>query len=112
MLVVVDQFSKWVECNALSDQTAERVVRTLVSEFIGRFGCPLELHSNQGRNFESRMFKEVCDLLKIDKTRTTSYRPTANGGKYEPHNFANTPLLYPRTARRLGSTHGPCRYGD
>ena len=37
MLVVVDQFSKWVECYALSDQTDERVARTLVSEFIGDF---------------------------------------------------------------------------
>ena len=79
MLVVVDQFSKWVECYALSDHTAEWVARTMVSAFIGRFGCPLELHSDQGRNFESRMFKEVCDLLKIVKTRTTPYRPSANG---------------------------------
>ena len=79
VLVVVDQFSKWVEGYALSDQTAERVARTLVSEFIGRFGCPLVLHSDQGRNFESRMFKEVCDLLNIVKTRTTPYRPSANG---------------------------------
>ena len=47
MLLVVDQFSKWVECYALSDHMAERVARTLVSEFIGRIGCPLELHSNQ-----------------------------------------------------------------
>ena len=79
MLVVVDQFSKRVEGYALSDQTADRVVRTMVFEFIGRFGCPLEFHSDQGRNFESRMFKEVCDLLKIVKTRTTPYRPSANG---------------------------------
>ena len=50
VLVVVDQFSKWAECYVLSDQTAERVARTLVSEFIGRFGCPLEFHSDQGRN--------------------------------------------------------------
>ena len=78
-LVVVDQFSKWVECYALSDQTAERVARTLVSEFIGRFGFPLELHNDQGRNFESRMFKEVGDLLKIVKTRTTRYSPSENG---------------------------------
>ena len=53
VLVVVDQFSKWVECYALSDQTAERIARTLMSEFIGRFGCPPEYHSDQGRNFES-----------------------------------------------------------
>ena len=50
-----------------------------MSKFIGRFGCPLDLHSDPGRNFESRMFKEVCDLSKIVKTRTTSYRTSANG---------------------------------
>ena len=50
--MVVDQFAKWVDCYAPSDQTAQRVARTLVSEFIGRFGCTLELHSDQGRNFE------------------------------------------------------------
>ena len=35
-----------------------------------------------------------------------------SGGTYEPHHFADTPLLYPRTAGRLGSTSGHCRYGD
>ena len=79
VLVVVNQFSKWIEWYALSDQTAERVARTLVSEFIGRFGCPLVLHSDQGRHFESRMLKEVCDLLNRAKTRITPYRPSANG---------------------------------
>ena len=79
VVVGVDQFSKWVECHALSDQTVERVARTLVSEFIGRFGCTLELHSDHGRNFESRMSKEVFDILNIVKTRTTLYRPSANG---------------------------------
>ena len=79
VFVVVDQFSKWVECYALSDQTAETVASTLVTEFFGRLGCPLELHIDQGRNFESRLFKQMCDMLQIAKTRTTPYRPSANG---------------------------------
>ena len=73
--MVVDQFFKWVECFDLSDQTTERVARLLVSEFIERFGCPLELHSDQGSNVESRMFKEAGDELNMIKTRTTPYRP-------------------------------------
>ena len=79
VLVVVDQFYKLVECYALSDQTAERVARTVLPEFIGRFGLPLELHGDQCPNFDSRMFTEVCDLLTIVKTRTTPYQPSANG---------------------------------
>ena len=31
VFVVVDQFSKWVECYALSDQTAETMASTLVT---------------------------------------------------------------------------------
>ena len=79
MLVMVAQYSNWVECYALSDQTADRVARILVSEFIGRCGCPVELYSDQCRYFESQMFNEVCDLLNIVKTMATPYRPSANG---------------------------------
>ena len=68
MFVTVDQFSKWVECYALSYQTAEKVAST----------CLLELHSDQGWNLESRLFKQMGDMLQIAKTRTTPYRPSAN----------------------------------
>ncbi|VDI58319.1 Hypothetical predicted protein [Mytilus galloprovincialis] len=37
------------------------------------------MHSDQGRQFESGLFKELCAKLKIDKTRTTSFRPQSNG---------------------------------
>ena len=39
----------------------------------------MEIHTDQGRNFESELLKEMCELLEIGKTRTTSYRPSANG---------------------------------
>ena len=47
-------------------------------ECVARFACLLEMHTDQGRNFESQLFKEMCELLEICKTRTTSYRPSAN----------------------------------
>ena len=43
------------------------------------FGCPFVLHSDQGRNFESDLWKEICSLLEIHKTRTNPYRPESDG---------------------------------
>eukprot|EP00731_Ephydatia_muelleri_P004933 Em0002g1109a len=37
------------------------------------------VHSDQGRQFESILLKEVCNLLQIRKTHTTPYRPQGNG---------------------------------
>lgn len=79
VLMMVDQFTKWVECIPLPSQTAEVTAHAAVMEFFSRFGYPLQIHTDQGRNFESQLFKAVCELLKIHKSRTTPYRPSANG---------------------------------
>ena len=79
ILMMVDQFTKWVECVPLPSQTADVTARAAVDEFFSRFGCPLHIFSDQGRNFESRLFRSLCEVLEIHKTRTTPYRPSANG---------------------------------
>ena len=79
ILMIVDQFTKWVECCAIPNQSAETVCRHMVDQFISRFGTPTIIHSDQGRNFVSDLFTGVCALLDIVKTRTTPYRPSSNG---------------------------------
>ena len=71
ILVIADYFTRWIEAYALPNQTAEVTAQTLVNEFISRYGCNLEIHTDQGRNFESDIFKELCHLLEITKTRAT-----------------------------------------
>ncbi|KAL5474064.1 hypothetical protein EMCRGX_G028638, partial [Ephydatia muelleri] len=55
------------------------VAKCLVNEFICRFGVPEQLHSDQGRNFESKVIKNICDLLQIRKTRTSPYHSQSDG---------------------------------
>lgn len=79
ILMMVDQFTKWVECVPLPTQTAEETAHAAVDHFFSRFGFPLQVFSDQGRNFESKLFTELCRVLEIHKARTTPYRPSANG---------------------------------
>ena len=79
IFVLVDYFTRWVEAFPLPNQRAETVAQKVVMDFICRFGAPLELHTDQGRNFESTLFGEVCKLLEIHKTGTNAYHPSTNG---------------------------------
>ncbi|KAK4295125.1 hypothetical protein Pmani_032308 [Petrolisthes manimaculis] len=77
--VIMDYFTKWPEAYALPNHEAGTVAEVLVDQFFTRFGVPRELHSDQGREFESRVFHECCELLGIHKTRTTPLRPQSDG---------------------------------
>ena len=79
ILILGDYFTKWIEANRLENQKAETVAEVIVTQFISRFGVPLQIHSDQGRNFEAAVFQEICRLLGIEKTRTTALYPQSNG---------------------------------
>ena len=78
-LVVTDYFTKYVEIYAIPNQEASTIASVLTREFFSRYGVPNFLHSDQGTQFESRLFAEVCTLLGITKTRTTPFRPQSDG---------------------------------
>lgn len=79
ILVVSDYFTRWPEAYPLANQEAESIARVLVNEWICRFGVPMHIHSDQGRNFESKIFKKMYNLLGMAKTRTTPYHPQSDG---------------------------------
>ena len=58
---------------------AETIAREFVHHFVRQFGVPQRLHTDQGKNFDSTLVKEVCRLLGIDKTKTTAYHPQSDG---------------------------------
>ena len=78
-MVVTDLFSKWTEAYALPDQTAVTTAQCLLNGMISQFGCPLEILTDQGRNYERELFKELCKLLEIRKIRTSPRNPRCNG---------------------------------
>ena len=59
LLVATDYFTRWPEAYPIPNQEATTVARCLVEEFFSRYGVPFDVHSDQGRNFESRRFQEM-----------------------------------------------------
>ena len=60
VLIIGDYFSRWTEAYAIPNQEATTVVRVLVEEFVACFGILRQIHSDQERNFDLKVFKECA----------------------------------------------------
>ena len=79
VLVLTDVFTKFTQAIPTRDQKATTVARVLVRDWFVRFGVPKRIHSDQGRNFESKLIQELCKVYGITKSHTTPYHPEGNG---------------------------------
>jgi len=52
----------------------------------------MQILSDRGAEFERNIFREMCEMLGVDKIRTTSYKPSTNGALERMHKTLNTML--------------------
>ena len=63
----------------LPNQEARTVAKKLVEEFFLHVSPPKQIHSDQSQQFQSRIMVEVCNLLGVNKTRTSPYHHQSDG---------------------------------
>ncbi len=89
VLVVTDHFTRYAQAFTTKYQKALTVVKVLFEKFFVHCGLPARIHSDQGRDFESRTIKELLGMLGVHKSRTTPYHPQ---GDAQPERFNRTLL--------------------
>ena len=75
----MDYCTKWVEEKALRDNTAASTMKFLYEQIWCRFGCPIELISDQGSHFLNTVSHELTNHYIVVHKKSTSYYPQANG---------------------------------
>lgn len=78
-LVIVDAYSKWVECYDMTSSYNSKALITKLYDFMSRFGIPHTLVSDNGTSFTSHEFKHFCLVNGIKHMLSPAYHPASNG---------------------------------
>ena len=78
IIAFVDWFSGWPEAFAVPDKTADTVAHLLLEHIFPRFGCPLQIVTDNGTENVNQIIKNVLDTLKINHVLTSVYHPQSN----------------------------------
>ena len=79
LLVMTDAYSKWMEITALPNKTTVKAASAIYKTWIAAHGCPKTLLSDQGKEFDSNVMKELCSMLKIKHAFSSTGHPRSNG---------------------------------
>ena len=78
IVTCMDGFSKWAEAFAVKHNDAETIATLLVEQVFCRYGAPLSLLTDQGKDVDGNLMRAVCELLGIEKLRTSPYKPSTD----------------------------------
>lgn len=81
LLMVYDGFSRFAVAIPLKRETADHVVRELMTHYVARYGMPSHIHSDNGRNVDSSLIRHLCLMLGCLKTSTPPYNPRSNSAE-------------------------------
>lgn len=79
MVTFQDDLTKFAECVCTPNILATTVAQAFVESIVCRHGLPKTLLTDNGTNFMSDMFQQVCRLLKINHITSTVAHPQTVG---------------------------------
>lgn len=78
IVIYQDQFSKWVEIEAIRKANAKTIQRTFLDRVVHRWGAPRVLVSDNGTEFINAIIQRTCDELGVKHRPIAPYHAQAN----------------------------------
>ena len=78
ILCITDAFTKYAEVIPIPDKQATTVSNEIFTHWICRFGSPIQIHSDGGKEFCNKLADELYGLLDIKHTKTSPAHPQCN----------------------------------
>ena len=78
-IVFMDYLTKWPEVFPSKNQNSLTIARLLIEQIIPRHGVPVQLLSDRGTAFLSKLMKEVYKLLGLKKVNIMAYHLQTDG---------------------------------
>jgi hypothetical protein len=75
---MTDAFSKYVELVAIPNKEDDTVPDAIFAHWICRYGIPVELIKDQGKEFCNKLSDELFKLMEMKHGRTSAYHPQCN----------------------------------
>ena len=79
LVTMIDRATRWFEVVPVSNITAETIADVFLTAWVSRFGVPLHIVTDRGRQFESELMSHLSSLIGFHRLRTTAYHPQSNG---------------------------------
>ena len=79
LLVAIDYFSKWIKAEAFSSIKDRDVTQFIWTNIACQFGIPISIVSDNRPQFDSRVYQNLCQELKIKNLYSTPRYPQSNG---------------------------------
>lgn len=79
ILGIIDIFSRYIVLIPLKKITTEVVIDAILKRWISIFGCPEMIISDGGKNLNSKLMIQFCEMFNITKKTSSPYHPQSNG---------------------------------
>ena len=93
VLTCIDRATRWMEAQPLTEITAQTIAEAFVNTWITRYGVPLHVVTDRGRQFESELFAELAKIIGFHRLRTTAYHLQSNGLIERAHRTLKTAIM-------------------